>query len=118
MQSFYFALLGLAAGILGGAFGIGGGALMVPVMVLFMNVEPHTAIGTSLSIIIPISIAATIRHVTLHNVDMSIVIPGAIGGILGGVIGATIIASLPAVYAKKGLAIFMIYMAVRLLLSK
>ncbi len=118
MQNLYFALLGLAAGVVGGAFGIGGGALMVPVMVLFMHVEAHVAIGTSLAVIIPISIAGAILHFTLRNVDMHIAVPAGIGGILGAVIGATIIARLPAVYAKKGLAIFMIYMAVRLLLSK
>jgi len=118
MQNLYFILLGLAGGVLGGAFGIGGGVLMVPVMILFMKVEAHVAIGTSLAVIIPISIAGAIRHFTLHNVDSHIVIPAGIGGILGAVIGATVISQLPAAYAKKGLAVFLLYSAIRLLLSK
>ncbi|MGQ9559372.1 MAG: TSUP family transporter [Candidatus Oleimicrobiaceae bacterium] len=118
MQNLYLIMLGATAGVLGGAFGIGGGVLMVPVMILFLKVETHVAIGTSLAVIIPISIAGAIRHFTLHNVDSHIAIPAGIGGIIGAVIGATVISNLPAVYAKKGLGIFLVYTAIRLLLSK
>ena len=113
-----YILLGLAAGILGGAFGIGGGALMVPTMIIFMKVDPHVAIGTSLAVIIPIAASGAWRHFTLSNVDLHIVLPAAIGGIAGAIIGATIIEGIPPIYAKRGLAIFLIYVSIRLWLSK
>ena len=43
------AILGLTSGILGGLFGIGGGAIMVPVMVLLLGFEQRFAVGTSLA---------------------------------------------------------------------
>ena len=42
------ALAGLAVGILVGATGVGGGAVMTPLLVLLMGVAPHTAVGTDL----------------------------------------------------------------------
>ena len=113
-----YVLLGLAAGILGGGFGIGGGALMVPAMIIFMKVDPHVAIGTSLAIIVPISLSGAFRHFTFQNVDLSIAIPAAVGGIVGAIIGAAIIEGIPAIYAKRGLAIFLVYVSIRLWLSK
>ncbi len=110
--------LGLGAGILGGGFGIGGGALMVPVLIIFMKIDPHVAIGTSLAIIVPIALSGAVRHFTFQNVDISIVLPAALGGIVGAVIGATLIEGIPAVYAKKGLALFLVYVAIRLWFSK
>jgi len=110
--------LGLAAGLLAGGFGIGGGALMVPVLIIFLGVETHVAIGTSLAIIVPIALSGAARHFTLQNVDLNIVLPAAIGGIVGAIIGATLIDNVPALYAKRGLALFLIYASVRLWFSK
>jgi uncharacterized membrane protein YfcA len=45
--------LGLAAGILGGFFGVGGGVLIVPALVLLIGTEQHTAVGTSLAALLP-----------------------------------------------------------------
>lgn len=51
------AILGLASGILGGLFGIGGGAIMVPVMVLLLGFEQRFAVGTSLAaMLLPVGI--------------------------------------------------------------
>lgn len=113
-----YLLLGTAAGLLGGGFGIGGGALMVPAMIIFMKVDPHVAIGTSLAIIVPTAVAGAARHFTYHNVDLGIALPAAVGGIIGAIIGATIIEGIPAIYAKRGLALFLLYVAIRLWLSK
>jgi uncharacterized membrane protein YfcA len=48
-RSVGLAILGLISGILGGMFGIGGGAIMVPVMVLLLGFEMRFAVGTSLA---------------------------------------------------------------------
>ena len=45
--------LGLAAGILGGFVGVGGGVLIVPVLVLALGFDQHLAVGTSLGALLP-----------------------------------------------------------------
>lgn len=63
------ALAGGVTGILAGLFGIGGGAVLVPILIEFLNyqgvdpaVQAHIAVGTSLAIIIPTSIRSFRTH--------------------------------------------------------
>jgi uncharacterized protein len=55
---FGYIALGLLAGFASGCFGIGGGVLIVPILMLLFKVEYHVAVGTSLALILPISLAA------------------------------------------------------------
>lgn len=114
----WYLLMGLAAGVLGGAFGIGGGALMVPVMIIFLDVPAHVAFGTSLTVIVPLALSGALRHLQLGNVDWHIVLPAAVGGVVGSFVGATLIENVPATYAKKAMAVFLVYSAVRMWMSK
>lgn len=118
MVFFGYVLLGVIAGLLGGAFGIGGGVLIVPVLIIFFKQPVQLAAGTSLMIIIAISISGALRHWTLDNVNFNIALFVAIGGILGAILGASIIENIPPIYAKRALAIVLIYSAVRLWLAK
>ncbi len=114
----WYGLMGVAAGILGGAFGIGGGALMVPVMIVFLDVPVHVAFGTSLAVIVPLSLAGALRHLSLGNVNWAIVLPAALGGIAGSVLGATLIEKVPPVYAKRAMAVFLLYSAFKMWTSR
>ena len=118
MISLSYIVLGLVAGILAGAFGIGGGVLIVPVLIILFKHPYHTAVGTSLMVIIAISISGAIRHWQLENVSLHIVALVALGGIVGAVLGATLIENVPPFYAKRILAVFLLYSAVRLWLAK
>ena len=113
----YFAI-GALAGLLGGAFGIGGGIILVPALLILFKQPIHMAIGTSMMIIIPIAISGAFRHYTLHNVDMNVVIFAGLGGIIGAVLGASIIMNVPAIYVKRILALILLYSAIRLWFSK
>ncbi|HFE52669.1 MAG TPA: sulfite exporter TauE/SafE family protein [Bacteroidetes bacterium] len=117
-MTIWYGLMGLAAGILGGAFGIGGGALMVPVMIVLLGVPVHVAFGTSLAVIVPLAFAGALRHLSLGNVNWQIVLPAAVGGIIGSVAGATLIEKVPAIYAKRAMAVFLVYSAFRMWTSK
>lgn len=118
MSTFWYLVIGLIAGILGGAFGIGGGAFMVPALIIFMQVNTHVAIGTSLAAIIAISIAGTWRHFVLENIQAKIALLMSVSGFVGAILGASLIEKLPAIYARRALAIFLIYSAIRLWWSK
>lgn len=74
-------------GMLSGLFGIGGGALMVPAMILLFRFPPKIAVATSMFMIFFSSISGSVYHMSVGNVDWMLLIgllPGAwIGGKLG-----------------------------------
>ncbi|HRN19525.1 MAG: sulfite exporter TauE/SafE family protein [Trueperaceae bacterium] len=77
-------LLGLLSGTLTGLLGIGGGAFIVPLLVLAFGLEQHLAQGTSLAVMIPAGIAGTAVHVSNRRIDARLVL----GLIIGVAIGA------------------------------
>jgi uncharacterized protein len=60
--------IGLAAGIVAGLLGVGGGVLFVPGLVLFVGLSQHHAEATSLLAIIPVAIVGTYRQDRYGNV--------------------------------------------------
>jgi uncharacterized membrane protein YfcA len=60
-------LLGLAAGVLAGMFGVGGGILFVPTLVA-LGLDHHEALGTSLLAIVPTALVGTWRQSRYGNV--------------------------------------------------
>ena len=65
-------LIGLAGGFASGLFGVGGGVLFVPLLVILLNWNIHLAIGTSLAAIVPTALVAASRHFTENSVDLKI----------------------------------------------
>ncbi|MEM4728438.1 MAG: TSUP family transporter [Thermoplasmata archaeon] len=80
-------LLGLAAGLLAGFLGVGGGLVMVPVMVL-LGVGVHVAIGTSLLAILFTACASVAAKASLSHFDIGVAVPLAIGGCVAAWAGA------------------------------
>jgi uncharacterized membrane protein YfcA len=62
-------LIAFIVGFLSGIFGVGGGSLMVPTMILVFFFPPHVAVATSMFMILPTSILSSITHITLGNVN-------------------------------------------------
>lgn len=86
---FQLLLIGLAAGIAGGMFGIGGGAIMVPAMVLLLGMGQKFATGTSIAAqIFPIGILGAIVYFREGNMDIKQAIYLAVGLIVGNLLGA------------------------------
>ena len=71
-----YALLGLLAGFASGCFGIGGGIIIVPVLVLLFKIDYHIAVGTSLALIIPISLAGSATNFSLGKINWPIIKKG------------------------------------------
>ena len=65
-----FIIIGLAAGILSGLLGVGGGIIIVPALTMFMGFDIKQAIGTSLAIIIPTALSGAVVHYTSGNVNL------------------------------------------------
>ncbi|HJR45085.1 MAG TPA: sulfite exporter TauE/SafE family protein [Actinomycetota bacterium] len=82
--------IGLIVGIFSAAFGIGGGLLMAPVLVLAYGFEQHAAQGTSLAVIVPTALAGAIAHHRRGFVDLKLALLMAAAGVPGVLIGARI----------------------------
>ncbi len=81
--------IGLAAGVAGGLFGIGGGAIMVPAMVLLLGMDQKFATGTSVAAqILPIGILAAVVYHKNGNLNIRYAVIIALGLVLGNLFGA------------------------------
>ena len=81
------AAIGMGAGAVSGLFGVGGGVVIVPLLILWLGFEEHEATGTSLAAIAVIAAIAAGVHGLYGNVDVAkgilIGLP-AVAGILAG----------------------------------
>ena len=87
--------LGGLVGLLSGIFGVGGGFLMTPLLIMF-GIPPTVAAASDSNQIVGASTSGTLAHYRLGNVDMKMGILLLIGGILGGGIGVQLIKVLKA----------------------
>lgn len=78
--------LGLAVGLLSGLFGVGGGFLMTPLLIM-MGIPPTVAAATDSNQIVAASTSGTYAHWRLGNVDFKMGIFLLIGGFAGGLLG-------------------------------
>ncbi len=64
--------IGLSTGLLSGAFGIGGGIVCTPLLSLVVGLAPHTAVGTTMAVIIPTAIAGLLNYLQERMLDMKL----------------------------------------------
>lgn len=80
--------VGLLSGILAGFLGVGGGFIRMPMLVYFIGVPTHVAVGTDLFEIVFSSGYGTITHALKGNVDIFIALVMHTGAAIGAQIGA------------------------------
>jgi uncharacterized membrane protein YfcA len=109
-------LVGVAAGMLSGLVGVGGGIIIVPALVYFLGFSQMNAQGTSLALILlPVGILGVIQYYKQGNVNVNVVLILAIGFVAGSLIGSKISLSLPQESVKKIFAVLMILIAMKML---
>jgi uncharacterized membrane protein YfcA len=111
------AVIGLIGGIVSGLFGVGGGLIFVPLLVYILGFNIHTAIGTSLAVVVPTAVAGTLRHGLLHNIDWRAVIFLSLFSIVGSWIGASLTAKLDPALLKRLFAVFLAVVALKMFLQ-
>jgi hypothetical protein len=94
-------VIGLAAGVLAGLFGVGGGILFVPALTLVFGLEQHHAEATSLLAILPTVAVGTWRQHRYGNVRWSPSIALGVAGIAGVVAGGFLAESLPGAVLRR-----------------
>ncbi len=106
-------LIGLMAGIASGLFGIGGGVIVVPALVIVMGFSLHSAIGTSLAILLPpVGLAAVIEYYRHGNVDLKSAIIVALGLFTGAWISAYFANRLAGPWLRVAFGMFVICLGV------
>ena len=109
-------IVGLAAGILGGLVGIGGGIIIVPSLIYFLGFSQREAQGTSLGILLlPIGILGVLQFYKAGYVDMRSVWLVSFGFLVGSYFGSKIALNFPQETMKKIFAILMILIALKML---
>ena len=114
-------VIGLAAGILSGLVGVGGGIILVPALVIFLSYTQHQAQGTSLAVLtLPVVILASIKYyldckAVGTPIDLKVVGILALGFIGGGFIGSTLALKIDQDTLKKIFAVILFYTAFKML---
>jgi uncharacterized protein len=108
-------LIGVAAGLLAGMLGVGGGVLFVPGLVILVGLTQHEAEATSLLAIIPVAIVGTYRQDRYGNVRRADAL--LLGGlsVAGAAAGVALANALSGTLLRDLFAVFMVIVAVRLL---
>jgi uncharacterized membrane protein YfcA len=107
--------VGLAAGLLGGMFGIGGGLVIVPALIFFFDTPIKTATGTSMfAQIWPIGLLAVVAYWKRGEVIAPYGILIAVGYFFGAYVGAKFVGTIDAATMKRLYACFLLVMGVYL----
>lgn len=114
MEILALVLLGLFAGALASALGIGGGIIFVPALVTFFGFSQIEAQGTSLAIIVPTAIIATIGHARHKRIIWPIAITAGLVGIVGAILGSELALRLDEKTLSRVFSILLIVLAVRM----
>lgn len=124
LLALWIAGAGIVVGVLAGLFGIGGGAVIVPVLYEVFralnvpeDLRMQMCIGTSIAIIVPTTIRSYYAHKKKGAVISEVVRAWAVPSVVGVAIGAVIATSAPAPVFKIAFVVFAGFIAARMLLG-
>lgn len=112
-------IIGLAAGVLSGLLGIGGGILLVPCLVFIFGASQHLAQGTTLALMVPpIGLLAAWTYYKQGYVDVRLAALICLGFFFGGLLGAKCATAINAVMLKKLFGAALLITALKMILTK
>ena len=107
-------IIGALAGVLSGMFGIGGGVVIVPALIIFLGFTTTQATSTSLAaLLMPVAIFAVLQYHRQKLIDIRAAALIAIGLLITSWVGADIAIKLPAQTLKQVYGVFLLYMSWR-----
>ena len=111
------AAIGIGAGVLSGLFGVGGGIIMVPAMVLLAGMAQQRASATSLASIVPIAIVGAVIFGGADSVNLLAAAVLVVGSVIGVQFGSRLMPHVGDDRLRIGFAIFMIGVAITMLVT-
>lgn len=117
-EGIYFTVAGLLAGVLAGLFGVGGGLILIPFLVLVIGYPQQTANGTSLVALLgPVGILGVMAYYNSGQINGTHIRAGlliALGMFFGTYFGSKWALQLPELYLRRGFCVFLILTALRM----
>ena len=111
--------IGLVAGVLSGMLGIGGAVIIIPVLVFGLGFSQQTAQGTTLfMMVLPVGGLAAWQYYKNGFVDIRVALILAVAFFIGGYLGATVAVQIPQLLVKRIFAVFLMFIALRMLWGK
>jgi uncharacterized membrane protein YfcA len=109
-------LIGIAAGVLAGLVGVGGGVIIIPALVYFLGFTQKEAQGTSLGILLlPVGILAVINYYKQGFIDIKVVIIISLAFIVGGFFGSKLALSVSQDTLRKLFGTLLLILAIKML---
>jgi uncharacterized protein len=104
--------IGACAGLFSGLFGIGGGVLIVPALILLARMPSQTAVGTSLAaLLLPVGALGAYQYWQKGSTDLRAAVLIASGMFVGAWLGSLIGLSLPPRLVQRAFAVFLVLVA-------
>ncbi len=105
-------LIGAATGLFSGLFGVGGGIVLVPMLVLWLGFDERRAAATSLLVIVIAASAGAITHLGYGNVDVAAALTVGIPAVGGVLIGTWLQQRIPVAVAQLLFSVLLVGVAV------
>lgn len=110
--------VGLLAGILSGLFGIGGGLVIVPALVIGFGFPQHKALGTSLgALLLPVGALGAWEYWRHGDVDVRIALVLALGLFIGAYFGAKVSLSMSPMILRRVYGVFLLAMGAKFVIA-
>ena len=109
-------LVGAIGGLFSGAFGVGGGIVMVPLLVWLLRFDQRRAAATSLVAIVPASLVGALIYLVNGHVDVVAALSIGAGGVAGALIGTRLLRTLPLAVLRWAFVVLLVVAAARLML--
>ncbi len=110
-------LTGALGGLFSGLTGVGGGAVMVPLLTGLLRMPQHLAHGTSLAIIIFVAALAVLPYIADGDVEWKLAAALAISSTVAAMVGARTMALVPELWLRRVFAVFILFVALWMFLG-
>jgi len=114
-----FVVLGIGAGIISGALGLGSGTIVIPALVLLFDFGQKNAQGTALAVMVPMALVGALRYWQNPEIELNVVIIGLIicGALAGVLVGTELASRLPGHILRKVFAAVLVIAALRMFMT-
>lgn len=110
---------GVVVGIFSGLLGVGGGILLIPILVYGFKQNQQLAQGTSLAMLLPpTGLLAFLAYYRAGHADLKLGLLMSLGVFIGGIAGGKWAQEIPEAALRKGFAVFLVIVAVKMFLQK
>jgi len=119
MQTLGLLAIGIVAGVAAGMFGIGGGLIIVPALVLLYKMSQHAAVGTSLgAILMPVGALAAWVYWKNGNLNVKYSLLIAAGLLVGGFLGAKLVEPVSDLTMRRMFGGFLLLVSIKMMWGK